>query len=215
MTGETAGCPTRPRLGPHLPLLAVLFGVVITTMTLRELALGKAEVAAAEEAVTRSAWTDAIWHSRAAAEAFVPGSPWVDRGLQQLDTIGRNAATRGDRSTALLAYGAMRTAVLATHAPAISKAAWRSVAEDGLAHLAASDPEIQRSDAWASALRSDLAEPSLPSQWVLAALSCSLLAVLLGLASRGANAWRSSETPIASIVIGLGVATYAIALLLS
>lgn len=215
MTDETAGRRTKPRFGSHLTLLALLFGVTITTMTLREIALGKAEMAAAEEAVSRSAWTDAIWHSRAAAEAYVPGGPWVERGLQQLDVIGKDAATRGDRSTALLAFGAMRTAALATRAPASSNADWRSVAEDGLARLAASDPAIQRSDAWAGALRSDLSDPSLPSKWVLGALSCSVLAVLLGLASRGAHAWRRSETSIPSILIGLGVATYAITLLLS
>jgi hypothetical protein len=215
MTHQAAGFRTRLRLGPHLPLLALLFVAATATMTLRELAIGKAEMAAADEAFTRSAWTDAIGHARAAAEAFVPGGPWVDRGMQRLDAIGKDAAIRGDRSTALLAYGAMRTAALATRAPGSPSADWRPVAEDGLARLAASDPEIQRSDAWASAARSDLSDPSLPSQWVLGALSCSVLAVLLGLASLGASAWKSSDTSVARILIGFGAATYAISLLLS
>ncbi len=215
MTRQATGTGTSPGLRPHLPLLGLLFVAITTTLTLRELAIGKAEIAATDEAVTRSAWPDAIGHARAAAEAFVPGGPWVDRGLQRLDAMGKDAATRGDRSTALLAYGAMRTAVLATHTPTTPNADWRATAEDGLARLAASDPELQRSDAWASALRSDLGGPLLPSKWVLGSLSCSLLAVLFGLASLASSAWRSSETSVARILIGLGVATYTISLLLS
>jgi hypothetical protein len=195
--------------------LAVLLAAVTTATALREATIGKAEIVAAEDAVTRSAWPDAIWHARAAAEAYVPGGPWVGQGLQKLDDIGRDAAIRGDRTVALLAYGAMRTSALATHSPVAPNTHWRSVAEDALARLAASDPEIAHSQEWARAARADLNDPSLPSLWVLGALSCSLLGILLGLASLGGAGRLSSSASIAKIGITLGFAAYAAILLLS
>jgi|GEM_PF-1740375 hypothetical protein len=210
-----AGTLGRPQLGAPLALLAALLAAVTIAASLRELAIGKAEIAAAEDAVTRSAWTDAIGHARAAAEAYVPGGPWVERGLQRLDDIGRDAAIRGDRTVALLAYGAMRTSALATHSPVAPNTHWRSVAEDALARLAASDPEMAHSQEWARAARADLDDPSLPPLWVLGALSCSLLGILVGLAALGAAGRLSSGASVAKIGITLGFAAYAAILLLS
>jgi hypothetical protein len=217
MTPEIAAGPLgRLHLEPPLALLVVLLAAVTTATSLREVAIGKAEMAAAEDAVTRSAWTDAIGHARAAAEAYVPGGPWVERALQRLDDIGRDAAIRGDRPVALLAYGAMRTSAIAAHSPVAPNRHWRSVAEDALTRLAASDPEMPHSPEWARAARADLddANASLPPLWVLASLSCSLFGVLVGLASLGAGR-LSSGASLAKIGITLGFAAYAAILLLS
>jgi hypothetical protein len=207
----------RPRLGAglSLALLAVLLAAVTAAAVLREAALGKAEIAAAEDAATRSAWTDAIWHARAAAEAFVPGGAWVEQGMQRLDAIGHDAAIRGDRTVALLAYGAMRTSALSTRSPMTPNTHWRSVAEDALARLAASDPEAVHSEAWATAARADLDDSRLPPLWALGGLSCSLLGILVGLASLAGPARLSSSAAIARVWIAVGFAAYAAVLLLS
>ncbi len=215
MTRPLAAGTLGRQLGAPLALLAVLLVAVTAATSLREVAIGKAEMAAAEEAMTRSAWTDAIGHARSAAEAFVPGGPWVEQGLQRLDDIGRDAAIRGDRKVALLAYGAMRTSALATHTLVAPNTHWRSVAEDALARLAASDPEIAHSQEWTRAARADLDDSSLPPLWVLGAMSCSLLGILVGLASLGAAGRLSSRASIAKIGITLGFAAYAAILLLS
>jgi hypothetical protein len=121
-------------------LAALIVSAVVAIVTVREISIGREEVAEAEAASARSDWRAAVAHARAAAEAFLPGSPWPSRGALRLQTIGRDAEIRGDDETALLAYGALRTAMLATRAPIATSATdrWRTTAEGGLARVAAS-----------------------------------------------------------------------------
>jgi hypothetical protein len=200
---------------PYAVVAALVLATVTATLALREVALGKAEMGAVEDAVARSAWTDAIWHARAAAETFVPGSPWPDRAMRRLDGIGRDAAIRGDRGVALLAYGALRTAALATRAPGAPNAYWRSLAEEALARLAASSADASRSGEWASAMRADLVDPTMPSAWTLTTLSVSALAILLGLVRLAGIGWLDSQVFVSRMVIATGFGIYAGVLLLS
>jgi hypothetical protein len=203
----------------NLALFALLLATVTTRFVLREIATGKAEMAAADDASTRAAWAEAIGHARAAAEAFVPGSPWPERGLARLDSIGHDATIRGDRRTALLAYGAVRSATLATRSPGSSNSHWRSLADDALIRLAASDPNSARSHAqsydWTSAMRADLSEPSRPAPWALAALSASVFGILVAIACLREAAWLGPRALVAKLVIVAGFAMYAVLTLLS
>jgi len=216
MTHRAIGeSPARVVLVPYAVVAALVLATVTATLALREVALGKAEMGAAEEAVARSAWTDAIWHARAAAETFVPGSPWPDRAMRRLDGIGRDATIRGDRGVALLAYGAVRTAALATRAPGASNTYWRSIAEEALARLAGSSADAPRSGEWASAMRADLVDPTMPSAWTLTALSVSVLAILLGLVRLAGTERQSVQGFVSRMIIATGFGIYAAVLLLS
>jgi hypothetical protein len=216
MTHRAIGeSPVGMALAPYAVVVALLLATVIATLALREVAIGKAEMGAVEDAVARSAWADAIGHARAAAETFVPGSPWPDRAMRRLDDIGRDATIRGDRGVALLAYGALRTAALATRAPGASNTYWRSIAEEALARLAGSGVNASPAGQWASAMRADLVDPTIPSVSALTALSVSALAILLGLVRLAGIGWPSSRVFVSRIVIATGFGIYAAVLLLS
>jgi hypothetical protein len=217
--GKSADTSERTVFRRNLALLAVLLAAVTATFVLREVATGRAELAAADDASSRAAWTEAIGHARAAAEAFVPGGPWTERGLERLESIGRDASIRGDRRTALLAYGAVRSAALATRAPGSSNSRWRSLADDALARLAASDATSARSharaDDWTSAMRADLSEPERPATWVLAALSASVFGILIAIAALREAAWLGPRVFVAKLVVIAGSAMYVALTLLS
>ena len=176
--------------------------------------MGQVEVAAADAAADRSDWPDAVLHARAAAEALVPGSPWPARGWARLEAIGHDAEARGDDPTALLAYGAMRAAALATRAPGAGADAWRRKADEGLARVASSartatGPHVA-SDAMLDALR----ETEPPPTWILTVLGAAGVAMLAGLAR---IAWTTTPTEerLAQALAGAGFAAYAIVLLVT
>ena len=126
--------------------MALALGV----LTAREFAVGRDAVAAADAAAAaKSDWREAIAQARIAAEALAPASPWPERGLRRLEAIGHDAEARGDDPTALLAYGAMRTAALETRAPGgrVRSDRWRHAAEEGLGRVAASSKDTPRSRA--------------------------------------------------------------------
>jgi hypothetical protein len=204
-------------LWPSFALAGVVLGAVTLTAVLREAALSRDEMAAAEGAASQSAWEEAIGHTRAAAEAATPGSAGAEQALQRLAGMGRDAAVRGDRKVALLAYGAMRTVALATRAPGVSNVTWQSVAENGLGQLATSGPGVApaRSAERSSAMHADLGTPSLPATWVLATLSLAALAILAGLSSIATWVRPSSGAFIGKLVLVLGFSIYATVLLLS
>src|SRR4029077_2328210 len=106
-----------------------LLALLVTTSVLavaaaRERSIAEREAAAADAAAARSDWLEAVGHARAAAEAMLPGSPWPDQGFRRLEATGHDAEARGDLETALLAYGAMRTASLATRSILARNDAW-------------------------------------------------------------------------------------------
>jgi len=112
---------------------------VIGVACAHEASVGPAELAAADAASAKADWPAAIAHARSAAEAMLPGASWPEEGLRKLQGIGTAAEARGDRDTALLAYGAMQTAAV-TGLPWPRRDPWRALADAGLARLAAPRP---------------------------------------------------------------------------
>jgi hypothetical protein len=127
-----------------LALAAAVLLALVAVATARETALGRSELEAADRAAAATDWLEAIGHARAAAEAVAPGSPWPERACVRLESIGRDAEARGDQTTALLAYGALRSAAIATRVPLLGNSPWRDRADDDLARVAASnrDPSV-------------------------------------------------------------------------
>ena len=195
-------------------MIALVVVAVLAVATGRELSVGQVQVAAADAAADRSDWAEAVLHARAAAEALAPGSPWPARGWARLEAIGHDAEARGDDGTALLAYGAMRSAALATRAPGSGADAWRRKADESLVRVAASarsatGPHVS-TDAMLDALRGT--EP--PPTWTVALLAAAGVAMLAGL---GRLAWTRAPAGerVAQALAGVGFATYAAILLVT
>ena len=155
----------------------------ITVATAHEISLGHAESSAADAAAEGSDWPGAIAHARAAGEAYVPGSPWAERGMRRLAAIGHAAETRSDASNALLAYGAMRTAAVATHVPYGGLSHWQTEADEGLARVASASEGPARGVAASQAMLEALRRSQGPTDISLAVLALSAAATLGGLAA--------------------------------
>ncbi len=217
-------------------LVALVAAAVVLVAATHEISIGREEVAAADAAAKRGSVREAIAHARAAAEAYVPASPWPALGVARLLAIARDAEARGDADTALLAYGAVRTAAIATHGSAFRL--WRSDAEAGLARVAtwsaasAANPAGMAANATSAAaatiggaaIHTHDAGPSMlealrrddgPPRTALAALSAAVLAILggalgLAFALRDARSQRVAQ----SLVVA-GLLTCAVVLLLN
>ncbi|HEY5241226.1 MAG TPA: hypothetical protein VIJ22_07170, partial [Polyangiaceae bacterium] len=148
---------------------------------------------------------------RAAAEALVPGSPWPARGWSRLEAIGHDAEARGDDATAMLAYGAMRSAALATRAPGAGSDRWRSKAEDALVRVASYRKEVGAPTTPAASMLDALHDTEPPATGTLALLALSGVAMLGGLARL---AWASGERA-AQVVAAVGFIAYAVVLLMT
>lgn len=162
-----------------LTLLAV--ASVLLAATVHEGSVAERESMAADDAAAKSDWSDAIAHARAAAEAPVLGSPWPERGFRRLESTGHDAEARGDLKTALLAYGAMRTASLATRSLVSRNDDWRTRAESGLARVAAVRTEITGPRTSAQAMLDALEQEPAPAQGSFAAWSACAFGALAGL----------------------------------
>ena len=193
-------------------LAALVVVATAAVLTVREVAVGQAEVAAADAAAARSDWGDAIVHARAAAESLVPGSPWPARGWSRLEAIGHDAEARGDDATAMLAYGAMRTAALATRAPGSGSDRWRTKAEDALARVGSYRKDVGAPQAPAGSMLDALRETEPPPTGTLALLALAGLAMLGGF---GRLAWVAGGERPAQVVAGVGVVAYALVLLMT
>jgi hypothetical protein len=190
--------------------MALAAVAALSVLSVREEAVGRAAVAAADTAAARADWREAVAQARSAAEALAPGSPWPERGLRRLEAIGHDAEARGDDPIALLAYGAMRTAALETKAPGGWSDRWRLAAEEGLTRVAqaSKDTPRPRAQAMAEALRSDAS----PSAWRLAALSLSACVTLGALVALALSDGRSRLERAAQGIATAGFLVYAMAL---
>jgi hypothetical protein len=186
--------------------------VVVAIVSVRQVSIGRNEDAAAEAAMFRSDWPEAIAHALATAEACVPGSPWPERGRLRLEAIGRDAEARSDQRTALLAYGALRTAALATRNPLswLMNDRWRKKADNAIARAAASRGEMNTPRISPELMLHELDDTQSPGPWTYSLLTAASLMILGALAhlagptlgARGARA-----------IALFGFATYAIVLL--
>ena len=204
------------RAAGAIALAALVVVAAVAVLTSRELAAGESEVDAADAAATRSDWGETIVHARAAAEALVPGSPWPERGWTRLEAVGHDAEARGDDATAMLAYGAMRAAALATRAPGAGSDRWRAKAEEGLARVASSQADAGGPHATADSMLDALRASEPPPTWTLTLLASAGVAMLGGL---GSLAWLTSaeesgrKARIARGVTLVGFVAYTVVLL--
>jgi hypothetical protein len=201
-------------------LAALLVAVVLAIVTVRQLQTGRVELDLADAAAQKSDWPLSIAHARSAAESIAPGSPWPERGWSRLEAMGHDAEARGDDETALLAYGAMRSAALATRGPFSSGSRRRAQAEDGLARVAASVRSGRGIGSGSASAQTDpraaaegmldaLRESEPPATALLSAMALSALAMIGGL---GRLAWLGQEAArarVAQAVAALGLLTYA------
>jgi hypothetical protein len=120
----------------------------------------------ADPAARRLALEEAVVRSRRAARWYAPGNGYVTRSLEALRRIARLAEQHGDRQTALMAYRAIRRAILGSRsfftphkdhlAPANGNIARLSALEQG-GQTAGAD-QLARYEAWHLAqLRRDAA----------------------------------------------------------
>jgi hypothetical protein len=185
------------RVHPAAALAALVVVAVVAVVAMRQRSIGETELAAAGEAAGRSDWPEAIARARAAAEALVPGSPWPERARALLESIGRNAEARGDDENALLAYGALRTAAIATRAPLgpLSSAdRWRTRADSGLARIAVSRRAAGTTAPSTEAMQNDLRDIQPPGAWTLAVLAAASLAIASAISgATGAMARRGAR----------------------
>jgi hypothetical protein len=189
-----------------LALLALASTAAVATA--RELSVGHAESTAADAAAEAAQWPEAIAHARAAAQAYVPGSPWPERGMRRLAAVGHGAEARGDDDDALLAYGAMRTAAVATHVPTAAPSRWLADAEEGLARVAAAHEDVARAPAAAQTMLDALRREPGPSDASLLLLAVSAAATLGGLTAL-AFAPAGPRARLASTVAAGGFIVYA------
>jgi hypothetical protein len=195
-------------------LASLVVVVLLAGATARQFAIGREEMQAADRAAAASDWMDAIVHARAAAEALAPGSPWPERALVRLDVIGHDAEARGDETTALLAYGALRSAAIATRFPGSASARWRGRADEGLVRVAEASRDPSTPHASADAMREALGSGNAPPPLGLVALlSAGAAGMIAGLA---AALFRPGRSPgrVARAVAVAGFAAYVAALLL-
>jgi hypothetical protein len=193
-----------------LTIPALLVVAVVAIVTVREVAMGRAEVSLCDAAVQKSDWPEAIGHARAAAEALAPGSPWPEQGWMRLEAIGHDAEARGDDETALLAYGAMRAGAMATRAPGSGWAKRRAQAEEALARVAAASRDPAGPHVTSDSMLEALRDKAPPAPWILLALAASAIATLGAL---GRLAWLGDAAARARVTQGvaaLGFLAYAL-----
>ena len=204
-----------PSLGRALWGTAGVSAAIVAIAVFRQASLGNAELVATDDAVLHADWRAAVAHARAAAEAFVPGASWVTRACERLQWIGRRAESRGDVDTALLAYGALRSAALATRTPfASGPTGWRTAAEDGLLRVAVTAPPAESARVSVDAMRADLLESQPPGPLRLALLAASFAAVLGGTLRFMALGEESPALQRVRALTWIGAAACAVVLLL-
>jgi hypothetical protein len=202
-------------LGQAVAIAALTVASVLGIAAARELSIGRDAVAAADAAAAKSDWPEAIARARAAAEAVVPGSPWPERGLRKLATIGHDAEARGDDPTALLAYGAMRTAALETSSVGSKGSLWRSAAEEGLSRVAASSKDATVPRVSTQAMLAALRDDATPGAGWLALLAASSVAMTAGLGRLAVAGTEGRGARLAQGFVAAGFVAYAIVMVMN
>jgi hypothetical protein len=210
--------------GPlHLgEILAVALVVASSLVCLaaREVAVGRDEAAEAEAAASRSDWIEAVAHARAAAEATAPWSPWPERGARRLESLARDAEVRGDDTTALLAWGALRSAAIATRGLGHDTSDWRAAAEHGIARVAqpdvaARDDRDRDAGGVPYVPGTELRRRDFPSDGSIALLGASLAAAVIGVARLARPRFATPSLRWAAALVAGGFLAYAAVLLMN
>jgi hypothetical protein len=100
----------------------------------------RAELAEGERLLCAHERDAAIVHLRRAARWYAPFSPYHVRALEQLREIGREAEAAGEAERALLAFRALRGAILATRSSYVPERARLEAANRRIALLMSKQP---------------------------------------------------------------------------
>ncbi|HTQ42275.1 MAG TPA: hypothetical protein VMI75_05900 [Polyangiaceae bacterium] len=193
-----------------LSVVALTVVALVAIVTVREVAIGRAEVALCDAATQKSDWPEAIGHARGAAEALVPGSPWPEQGWMRLEAIGHDAEARGDDETALLAYGAMRAAAMATRAPGSGWARRRAQSEEALARVAGASRDPTGPHVTSDSMLEALHDQAPPAPWLLFALAASAIASLGALVRLAWLGDAAARARVTQGVAAIGFIAYAL-----
>jgi hypothetical protein len=195
----------RPRATIAIGVFALV--TMLATAMATEMATGGRAIEECDAAAAQGDRSSAIAAAHAAAEAYVPGSPYPARGYARLEAMARDAETRGDDETANAAWRAMRAAAIATRAPTSSNEQWRQMAEQGLARVGSSARTAEvhlTEEKLLEALRHD-ETPTAPTLALLAAATAAMLAGFGRLAwlARDASLLKRARWPYAVALAGL------------
>jgi hypothetical protein len=128
----------------------------------------------------------------------------------RLEAIGHDAEARGDDETALLAYGAMRAAAMATRAPGSAWAKRRAQSEEALARVAAADRDPASPHVTSDSMLEALREQAPPAPWLLMALAASAIATLVALCRLAWLGDGAAKARVTQGVAAIGFIAYAL-----
>ena len=114
--------------------------IALLMVILRVGAMSHAELGRGDEALAAGDEAEALRHYEAAAHAYLPGSPWVERSLTALWQLGEARLSRGDRQGALAAWSAIRGASLGARGLYTPNEAWLDRANQAIAELWLTEP---------------------------------------------------------------------------
>jgi hypothetical protein len=106
----TASVADGRALAARLALLLVAAGSLLVPAAMHLTALGRAELAACDLALSQNDVVSAAAHARQAARAYVPGALFTARAYGRLREIAEMSERKGDIESALFAWRAMLSA---------------------------------------------------------------------------------------------------------
>ncbi len=101
-------------IGRYIGGILLGLAVLVGTATLRMISDGKAHLDEARRLLESGNRQTAVTYFEDAAKAYVPGSPYPKRALQELRILAKGAEMRGDLLGAVTIWEAMRRAAIAT-----------------------------------------------------------------------------------------------------
>jgi len=119
--------------------LALAVAVCLGAVVVRVFWDGHAALAAGDAAIARGDAQTAMTEWRRAARWYAPGAPHVAAAYERLETLAKTADDKGDKQTALDAWRAIRSSILATRSVYTPFPARLAAANARIADLMAAD----------------------------------------------------------------------------
>jgi hypothetical protein len=203
----------------------VIAGIVVAALlalSLRIVLEGRSALADGDDAMMRGQTRDAIAAWQSAARWYLPLAPHVGDAYERLTTLATSARDKGDRTTALLAYRAIRSAALATKSLWTPHAGDLDAANEQIAQLSADDPDAAPAggdtrDARMAFHRAQLAG-SRPGGWAAGLAILGIVAWLTGFGYLGARGIDSAGRPnrrritVGTVIVVAGFGAWALGL---
>jgi len=155
--------------------------VILGVMTYRAVRDGQAALENSERAFDRGDLPNAVLYARKAVIAYAPGVPHVRAGVERLRAVAVGAEAAGDLSSARLAWGALRGALLEVRHLRQPLAADLGEADRNLARLSARRSVSAPQEGADTAIRRELARVPGIAAWASALLSAGFLLAISGL----------------------------------